>query len=224
MKQKDRSLIKYALIGLVVLLCVFIFVFFGSSGGSRRNDAADATPAPSATAEPKGFSLSAFVAALDHGLGACALGEPEQSSSGALVYPLIIPNDDDSGSVTVTTDKLGRVISYELRIRYTDLEGIDDVKDRAAFEVAAPEYVRLAELYDGLIGGQIEAVLDLCAASCGIGSVDRQKLGSAVTEAFRSGAEYNKKFGALRADCVTSRGGQGPEFLLELIFDVSKMK
>ena len=223
MKQKDRSLIKYALIGLVVLLCVFIFVFFGSSGGSRRNDAADATPAPSATAEPKGFSLSAFVAALDHGLGACALGEPEQSSSGALVYPLIIPNDDDSGSVTVTTDKLGRVISYELRMDYTRIEGLEDMEGRTGYETVAAEYRRLTALYEGLINGQLSSVLDLCAANCGIGSVDRQKLSSAVIDAFRSGTEYNKKFGALRTCCTTS-GEQDPEFLLELIFDISKMK
>lgn len=223
MKQKDRSLIKYALIGLVVLLCVFIFVFFGSSGGSRRNDAADASPAPSATAEPKGFSLSAFVAALDDGLGACALGEPEQSSSGALVYPLIIPNDDDSGSVTVTTDKLGRVISYELRMDYTRIEGLEDMEGRTGYETVAAEYRRLTALYEGLINGQLSSVLDLCAANCGIGSVDRQKLSSAVIDAFRSGTEYNKKFGALRTCCTTS-GEQDPEFLLELIFDISKMK
>lgn len=223
MKPKGRSWIKYAMIGLVVVLCVFIFVFFGSSDGSRRSGTADATPVPSSTAEPKGVPLSAFVSALSDGLGVCALGEPEQNSSGALVYPLTIPNDGDSGSVKVTTDRLGRVLSYELRMDYTRIEGLEDMEGRTGYETVAAEYRRLTALYEGLINGQLSSVLDLCAANCGIGSVDRQKLSSAVIDAFRSGTEYNKKFGALRTCCTTS-GEQDPEFLLELIFDISKMK
>lgn len=224
MEKKDRSgAVRYILIAVAVLLCILIFVFFGKRASETLSPENEPTPLPSQTPVPKGITVEAFIGAIEASGIDCTVSKAQKQENGSLLYALEMPNENDSGSITLFTDAIGRIESCELRIGYLFASG-DSTVGKEVLETIKKEYERRERYDKALIETYLDAVLDLSSQDCGIGSAERSKLVSAVISAYSEQKDHSKKYGAARIGCTMSAAGYNAEFLLEIRFDLSKMK
>ena len=215
-----KNLIKYAAVGAAVIACAVIFIVFGKRPAIPSGEET-ATPLPEATEVPGGVTVERFVSALRSSGMDCVITGPDRAD-GALVYALEMPNENDSGSVTLKTDKLGRVESCVLELGYINIP--DNSFEGAVGEKLKAEYDRRVSVDKALITEFLSAVFGECGDECGIGAVDRSTIIKAVCDCCTSGKDLSKKYGSARFLCGTVIDGEDGRFTFEIRFDPDKMK
>lgn len=217
--------IRFIVYILLALLCVVLFLIFGTKGTPlfTSRDAVSPTAIPEPTPLPKGVPMGRFIRELKSSGMACEFHGVEADADGGFICPILLPDEREGAALTMKTDAIGRVTECAIALPYLYAGEPDSSFSEITASAIKTEYRRREKADVELSKAFLESVFSQLSEDCGISTIDGKKIADAIQKAYYSQKTYDKKAGSARFYCETV-SEDGFNFIFRIIasFDYSK--